>query len=178
MSTTPESFEFTSITFTLTLNSFLLVHCLSTLCQNHNLCLRVKWGSKCLKSTCSWKKNLSIHWRNCPLRIVLQNRAKILLKFSDLSLMCTSELCLLPFDTLLWFSHFTHAFLIGSSDFQIFSKILICNARDDDLVYLRHIHLKWSLLQDTYRYILYIYIWGQKSKWDLLLFCDYNWINF
>ena len=88
-------------------------------------------------------------------------------KISDLSLLCTSELCLLPFDTLLWFSHFTHAFLIGSSDFQIFSKILICNARDDDLVYLRHIHLKYSLLQD-------IYIWGQKSKWDRLFFCDYN----
>ena len=69
-------------------------------------------------------------------------------KISDLSLLCTSELCLLPFDTLLWFSHFTHAFLIGSSDFQIFSKILICNARDDDLVCLRHIHLKYSLLQD------------------------------
>ena len=133
---------------------------------------RVKWGSKCLKSTCSWKKNLSIHWKNCPLRIVLQNRAKILLKFSDLCLMCTSELCLLPFDTLLWFSHFTHAFLIGSSDFQIFSKILICNARDDDLVYIWDIFIWNTVYYKTW------YIWGQKSKWDLLLFCDYNWINF
>ena len=105
MSTTPESFEFTSITFTLTLNSFLLVHCLSTLCQNHNFCLRVnifnfffKAAFIELEKLCSNGKygiqnaynqrvleKKSIHWKksfpskNCPLRI-LRNRAKIFRK--------------------------------------------------------------------------------------------------
>ena len=110
------------------------------------------WDSKCLQSTCSWKKIYSLKKKfslqKLPFEDITKPCKNFQKKFSDLSLLCTSELCLLPFDTLLWFSHFTHAFLIGSSDFQIFSKILICNARDDDLVYLRHIHLKYSLLQD------------------------------
>ena len=114
---------------------------LEKLCRNGKYGIQNAYNQHVLeKKIYLLKKKFSL--QKLPFEDITKPCKNFQKKISDLSLLCTSELCLLPFDTLLWFSHFTHAFLIGSSDFQIFSKILICNARDDDLLYLRHIHLK------------------------------------